>query len=102
MVYDSTKKSNVFEFLPSGQLDDEIVVQQRHRVVSPKKQDKKKLLIILHGKRINDDFVRKAIEQIRAEGHEVCGAVECSCSAVLFNLVAASRWDLHQSRCPDA
>lgn len=71
MVDSTLLADNQSAFLPSSQLGEDSVVQHWQVAPALKPPDKKKLLIILHGKRIDDDFVRGAIDQIRAEGHEV-------------------------------
>lgn len=71
MVLNRNLAGDVYGFLPSSQPEEDELLQQRHTAGAPSKHGKKKLLIILHGKRIDDDSVRCAIQQIREEGHEV-------------------------------
>jgi hypothetical protein len=49
---------------------------QQQQQVAPRK-----LLLILHGKRIEDDQVRDAIKQLKDEGHEVMAAAASWSSA---------------------
>lgn len=49
----------------------------------------RKLLLILHGRRLDDDLVREAIQQLKSEGHEVSSvALDCS----TCEHVAAFKW----------
>jgi hypothetical protein len=44
------------------------------------------LLIVLHGKRVEDDLVRDAICSLIAEGHQVCWRrLNLHCNAVCYN-----------------
>jgi hypothetical protein len=55
--------------------------QQRHA-------GSRRLLLVLHGKRIYDEQIRRAIMQLREEGHEVRSAALC-CSSSSVRLASA-------------
>lgn len=56
---------------PEAARHDDSAAQSDHEPATPSAPPRRRLLLVLHGKRMDDDSIRDAVTQLRQEGHSV-------------------------------